>query len=133
MGNGTGVTPVLLFWRKDHRRLAIPRAAANPVADVEESDEEHERNEQHRAGTLEVIEKPRAHAPPANGFDQRQQDVSAVEHWERQHVEQREVYVEDDAEPQHAPPAVVTVEESFIGANDHHGAAELLDRSEERR
>src|ERR1041384_6573144 len=117
----------LLFRRENQTRLAVSSAVANPVADVEEGDEEHERDQRHGARALDVVENSRAHGPPANRLDQRQQDVSAIKHREWQHVEQRQIHVEDHAEPEHAPPAVVAAEEGFVGADDHERTAELLE------
>ena len=68
----------------------------------------------------------RAHGPAAHRFDERQRDVAAVQHRQRQQVEQGEIHIENDAEPQHAPPAVVVLKQIAINADDHHRAAELL-------
>ena len=52
--------------------------------------------------------------------------MSAIQHRQRQQIEQCEIDVEDDAEPQHAPPAVLVLKQIAIDADDHHRAAELL-------
>ncbi len=38
----------------------------------------------------------------------------------------RQVHVENDAEPQHAPPAVLVLKKVAVNTDDHHRAAKLL-------
>ncbi len=116
-----------LLRRENHRRFAVGAGAAQPVAGVEERDVNHEGDQQHGETALDEVQDARAHRPAADGFNQRERDVSAVEHRQRQQVEQRKIHVEDDAEPQHAPPAVFVLKQIAVNADDHHRAAELLD------
>ena len=116
----------LFLRRKDHRHFAVGAGTAPPVAGVEKRDVNHEGDEQRRETVLDVIQNTRMHRTAANPLDQRQRDVSAIQHRQRQHIEQRKIHVEDDAEPQHAPPAVFVVKKIAVNADDHHRAAKLL-------
>ena len=58
---------------------------------------------------------------------ERERDVAAVERRDGEHVHQREVHVDDHAEPQHEQPAVLALKEHVVDAHHHHRPAELLD------
>ena len=64
---------------------------------------------------------------PANAFDNCQQDMAAIEDGDGQHIEQGEVYVHEDAEPNSEAPALLTIEEAVIDVHDFDGPTEVLD------
>src|SRR4051812_25101007 len=93
------------LWGEYNRLDPFGVRAAHPVAGVEERDVEHEPDEEHRETGLDVVEEFGAHGAAADEFEQRQQDMPAIEDRQRQQVEHGEVHVEDDTEPQDASPA----------------------------
>ena len=102
-------------------------STAEPVARVEERDIDHEADEQRGESALDIVQQAHADGTAADGLNERERDVSAIKHGQRQHVQQRKIYIENHAEPQHAPPAVFAFEQIAIDADDHHRTAELLD------
>jgi hypothetical protein len=79
--------------RENHRHFAVGAGAAQPVASIEERNVNHEADEQDGKPALNGIQNSRAHRTAANGFNQRQHDVPAIEHRQRQQVEQRKIDV----------------------------------------
>ncbi len=67
-----------------------------------------------------------ADGPAPDHFDQSKKNVAAVQHRERQQVQQREVHIDHDAEPQNQPPSMFTFKQIAVEPNDHDGAAKLL-------
>src|SRR5208337_349506 len=97
----------LLCRPKNDGLLAVIARTAQPVAGVEERDIDHEANEQNHKPGLDTVQNSRTHRTAADGFDEREGDMPAVEHRQREQIDQREIHIEDDAEPQYAPPAVL--------------------------
>jgi hypothetical protein len=60
------------------------------------------------------------------GFDQGEEDVSAVEDGDGQEVEEGEVDVEDDAEPEGLAPAVFVFEQDVVDAHDADKPGQVL-------
>ena len=53
--------------------------------------------------------------------------MTAIEDRDRQHVQNGEVDVENDAEPKSELPAILTLEQHVIDAHDHNRAAHMLE------
>ena len=53
--------------------------------------------------------------------------MAAVKRRDGQHVHDREVHIDDHAEPEHEPPAFRAFEEEIVHAHHHHRPAHVLD------
>src|SRR5882757_4170468 len=113
---GVNQRTTLSFGRKYDRLVVIVSRAANPIARVKKCDKQHKSNQNRREGGLHNLQKLCADGTSPDHFNDRQGDVAAIEHWQRQKIEQREIHVQYHAEPKHAPPAVLTVEEVRVQA-----------------
>src|SRR6476659_6669604 len=75
------------------RRRSFLRAqfavAVSPeqIANVEEADVKHVTDDQGRAAALDPFEDPHVHRFAPHAFDDRQDNVAAVENWNRKHVQ----------------------------------------------
>src|SRR5439155_12142182 len=114
------------FGGEYYRLFTIPSRAAHPVARVEKRDEEHETDQQHRAGGLQMLEDFGTYRPPPNRLKNSQGNVPSVQNGERQNIQQRQVNIEHHAEPEDTSPAVLAFEEGFVNPHDHHWTPELL-------
>src|SRR5690348_17411206 len=113
MGHPGPKSPLILRRKLD--RFLVPAAgAAYPIARVEECDKKHETDQESSASGLDVLEEFHADGTPAYGLYSSQGNMAAVEHRKRQHVQHREIDVKHDTKPKHAPPAIFSLEKSFI-------------------
>src|SRR5437868_3738149 len=111
---------------KSQFRLRLLFAAEGEVLDVEKHNIKHEKDDEHGAGGLKDVEETGVDRAAAGGFDEGQSDVTAIEHGQWQKIEQGEVDVHDDAEPDGLLPAVGTFEEDIIDVENLDGAAHVL-------
>ena len=65
-------------------------------------------------------------AEPASGFEQSQRDVTAIQHWNRQEIQEGQVDVKHDTEPNGQPPALFTLKQDVINAENLDRAAQML-------
>ncbi len=100
---------------------------AKQIANIEEADVEHVADDERGAGGLHPLQDPHVYRLSPDTFNDGQDDVSAIQHRNRQHIEDRQVDVEDDAKPKRELPAVLALEQHIIDAHDHDGAAHVLE------
>ena len=67
------------------------------------------------------------HRLAADRFDDREHDVPAVQDRDRQHVQDGEVHVQNDAEPERELPAAFALEEEVIDPPDPDRPAQVLE------
>src|SRR5678815_4949141 len=73
------------------RRLARCRpSVAEHVTHIEEGDIEHKADDQQYTASLDDLEHPDIHRFAADGFNDGQGDMPAIEYREREHVDQRQ-------------------------------------------
>src|SRR6202021_2451016 len=99
-------------WRKGQRLFMISAGAAKQIARVKKSDVEHELDHQDGAGILNGAKHADVVRFAANAFDESQQNVAAIQHGNRQQVDQSQVYIEHHAEPDGQLPAVLRAKEA---------------------
>ena len=62
----------------------------------------------------------------ADGFDKREHDVAAIQHWNWEHVQNGKVHIQDHAKPQRELPAALILKQHVINAPDPDRSAEVL-------
>src|SRR5437588_3898757 len=75
------------------------------ILHVEEGDIEHVADDKHGAARLDNFEEAHVYWFAADGFNKRQHDMAAIEHWNWQHVQNSKIHIQDHAEPQRQLPA----------------------------
>src|SRR5947207_15657387 len=106
--------------------LVQPFPDKRQVLHVEESDVEHVTDDHYGAAGLNNFQHAHVHGFTPHRFDERQDDMPAVEHGNRSHVQNREVYIEDDAEPQRQFPTSCGFKKPEINIPTHDRAAKML-------
>src|SRR5215472_14604738 len=115
----------MLWLRREYDGfLALFTGATQPVARIEEGDEQHETDKQHGASGLQVLQYFRADRAAANRFNQSQCDMAAVQDRERQQVEHGQIDVDQDAVPENQTPAMLAEKQIAIKPHDHNRPAE---------
>src|SRR5207253_5537050 len=77
------------------------------ILHVEKADVSNRADDQNRANALHYFEHAHVQRLAPDRFDQSKQNMSAVEHRDRQHVQNGEVHVQNDAEPKRQLPAAL--------------------------
>ena len=80
----------------------------------------------HRAAGLDDLEESHIDRSPPDGLDEGERDVAAVEHRDRQQIEEGQVDVEHHAEPERQPPAFGSGRH-VVDAHHHHRPAHVLE------
>src|SRR5262249_47638309 len=93
---------------------------------IEESDIEHVTDDHCRAACLHDLKHAHVHRFPAYGFDDRQHNVTTVENWNRQHVQNRKVHIQNHAEPQRELPTAFALKKQIVNTTDPDGTAQML-------
>ena len=77
------------------------------ILDVEKGDVKHVADDQHGAAGLDNLEEAHIYWFAADGFDKREHDVAAIQHWNWEHVQNGKVHIQDHAKPQRELPAAL--------------------------
>ena len=85
---------------------------------VEERDVQHVTDNQHGAAGLNHLEYANVHRFAPDRLDQRQHDMASIKHRDGQQIQNRQVYVENHAEPQGQLPAAFALEKQIVDATD---------------
>ena len=80
------------------------------VLHVEERDVEHVTDDQNGAAGLNDLQHAHIHRFAPDRFNQRQHDVASIKHRNGQQIQNRQVHVENHAEPQRQLPPAFTLE-----------------------
>src|SRR5947208_5044202 len=107
--------------------LELIELALHPgqVLHVVKGDVDHVADNENGAGGLHDLEHPDIDRLAPHTFHQSKGDVPAIEHWNRQHIQNRQVDAQDDAEPQGELPAVLALKQHVIDAGDPEWAAHM--------
>ena len=93
------------------------------ILHVEERDVEHVTDDYDRAAGLNYLQHAHVHRSPPHRFDERQHNVTAVEHGNRQHVQNRKVHVQNDAKPQREFPTAFGFKQPYVNIPNPDRAA----------
>src|SRR5437667_1310434 len=96
------------------------------ILHVEERDVEHVTDDDYSAACLYDLQHTHVHRSPTDRFDDRQYNVATIENWNRQHVQDRQVHIQNHAEPQRQLPAAFALEKQIVNATDPDGTAQML-------
>jgi len=88
------------------------------ILHVKERDVEHVPDNQHRTAGLNHLEHAHVHRFAPHRFNERQHDVASIKHRNGQQIQDRQVYVENHAEPQGQLPAAFALEKEIINPTD---------------
>src|SRR5260370_16204362 len=61
-----------------------------------------------------------------NRFEDRQKNVTSIQHRNRQQINNREVDIKDDTEPKRQLPTKFTLKKNVVSPHDHNRAAHVL-------
>src|SRR5262245_5799223 len=115
-----------IFRRRLRFKLVKLFADKRQILHVEERDVEHVTDNQHGAASLNDFEHSHIHRFAPDGFNERQHDVPPIEDRDRQQIQDRQVHVENHAEPKRQLPAAFALEEQIVDTTDSHRTAEML-------
>src|SRR5579862_1191287 len=115
-----------LFGRALLLLLGLEGPVPRKVLHVEEGHKEHEPYDDAGANACHDFYDFGRDGLAPDAFDEREDDVAAVEHGDRQEVQHRQVHIREDAEPERHAPAVLALEYLVVDAHDADGAAEVL-------
>src|SRR6266699_1522750 len=96
------------------------------VLHVEERDVEHVTDDHYGAAGLNNFQHTHVHRFAPHRFDERQYDMPAIEHGNRQHVQNRQVHIEDHAEPERQLPTSFSFKKPYINIPNPDRAAQML-------
>src|SRR5439155_10660947 len=96
------------------------------ILHVEERDIKHVTDDHHGAACLYDLQHTHVHWPAADRFDDRQYNVATIEDWNRQHVQDRQVHIQNHTKPQRQLPAAFTLEKEIVNATDSDRTAQML-------
>ena len=94
--------------------------------DIEKGDKNHEGNDDESTTCLDEFEDANIHRLSADRLDECEGDVATVEHGNGEHIEHREVDIEDDAEPESHTDAFGIGEHIVVGVHHHYWATHVL-------
>src|SRR4029450_11422132 len=106
--------------------LIQPFADKRQILHIEKRDVEHVTDDHHSATRLYDLQHTHVHWPEADRFDDRQYNVATIENWNRQHVQDREVHIQNHAKPQRQLPAAFALEKEIVNATDPDGTPQML-------
>src|SRR5215831_4008246 len=106
--------------------IFVLAALPGQILDVVKGDVNHEHDKRGGTAGLNHADNSMADWLASNAFDEREEDMTAVEHWNREHVQECEVDVHEHAEPKGETPAFFAAEEAGINVHDFDCAAEML-------
>src|SRR5437899_5222276 len=96
------------------------------ILDIEKADVSNRANNQNRADALHILEHANIQGLTSHRLDQSKQNVPAIEHRNRQHIQNREIDVQDYAQPKGQLPAALAHEEQVINSSNPDRPAEVL-------
>src|SRR6266516_4762965 len=96
------------------------------ILDIEKADISNRANDQNRAGALDNFEHADVERFAPDRLNKPKQDVPTVQHWNWQHVQDREIDVQDYAQPKGQLPAALAHEEQIINSPNPDRAAQVL-------
>src|SRR5205823_4316196 len=85
---------------------------------IEKADVSNRANDQNSADTLHHFEHAHVQRFASDRLDQSEQDVPTVQHRNREHVQDREIDVQDYAQPKGQLPAALAHEEQIINSSN---------------
>src|SRR4029450_9150892 len=88
------------------------------ILHVEERDVEHVTDNEHGTTGLNQLEHAHVHRFAPHRFNERQHDVASIKHRNGQQIQNRQVYVENHAEPQCELPPAFALEKQIVDATD---------------
>src|SRR4029077_7160713 len=87
---------------------------------------EHVTDNQHGTAGLNYLEHAHVHWFAPDRFNERQHDVASIKHRNGQQIQDRQVYVENHAEPQRQLPTAFALEKQIVDTTDSDRSAEML-------
>src|SRR5947208_10016834 len=93
------------------------------ILHVEERDVEHVTDDDYSAACLYDLQHTHVHWPAADRFDDRQYNVSTIENWNRQHVQDRQLHLQNHTKQHRQLPAASAEEKEIVTATDADGTA----------
>src|SRR2546427_5625518 len=96
------------------------------ILDIEKADVSNRANDQNSADALHHFEHAHVQRFASDRLDQSEQNVPTVEHRNREHVQDREIDVQDYAQPKGQLPAALAHEEQIINSSNPDRPAEVL-------
>src|SRR5438445_11190674 len=96
------------------------------ILHVEERDVEHVTDDDYSAACLYDLQHTHVHWSAADRFDDRQYNVATIENWNRQHVHDRQVHIQNHADPQRKLPAAFALEKQLVNATGPDAPTQTL-------
>src|SRR4029450_2214147 len=119
--NASPLRSLLIFRRRLRLELIERFADKWQILHVEERDVEHIADDHYGAACLYDLQHTHVHWPAADRFDDCQYNVAAIENWNRQHVQDRQVHIQNHAKPQRQLPTAFALEKEIINPTDPNG------------
>src|SRR4029077_19450085 len=107
-------------------KMVKPFAHKRQILHVEKRDVEHVNDDHCRAACLHDLQHTHVYRFTAYRFDDCQYNMATVENWNRQHVQDRQVHIQNHAKPQRELPAAFVLEKQIVNTTDPDGAAQML-------
>src|SRR5439155_8220480 len=126
LGRRGGGRRFVLGSKFDFSRFVLFTLSPRKILGVIERKIKDVTDDQNRAGTLNPIEDPDVDRLPTHCFNQCQENVPSIKDWNGQQVYQGEVDVEQHAEPDRHPPALVAFKQDVVNAQNPQRAGEML-------
>src|SRR5829696_6557811 len=95
------------FWGEPDLDWFFFGALPRQVLHVVKCDIDHEADQQHSATGLNRADDSNADGLAPNTLNDGEHDMAAVQHRDRQHVENGQIYVHQNAEPEREPPTLL--------------------------
>src|SRR5438034_426710 len=124
--NACALGRLSIFCARLRLKLVELLSDERQILHVEKCDIQHVTDNQHGAARLYHFQHMHVYRSATYRFNNGEQNMPAVEHGYRQHVQNREVHVQNYAEPEGELPAAFALEKQIVNATDTDWAAQVL-------